>query len=235
VQANTAKKSNFTYMKNLLTTTLLAFSQFIFSQVVKNPGDFSSIKVYDALNVELIQSKENKIEISGKRASEVEVVNKNGELKIRMSFSKLLKGEDTAVKVYLVNIDQIDANEGSFVSSSETFEQTDMAISAKEGAEINLKINVQSTKIRAVTGGIINVSGKASVQELNVGTGGQVDAKDLKTTQTTVTITTGGEASIFATKLVEAKTRAGGTILIYGKPSKINEKTILGGTIKQMD
>ncbi len=222
-------------MKNLLTTTLFVFSQFIFSQVIKNPGDFLSVKVFDALNVELIQSKENKVEIIGKRADEVEIVNKNAELKIRMKFSKLLKGEDTAVKVYFVNIDQIDANEGSFVSSSETFEQTDMAISAKEGAEINLKIDVQSTKIRAVTGGIINVSGKASVQELNVGTGGNVDARNLKTTQTTVTITTGGEASVFATKLVDAKTRAGGTILIYGKPSKINEKTILGGTIKQVD
>jgi hypothetical protein len=42
---------------------------------VTNLGDFSDIKVFDKLKVELISS-ENKAEITGNRESEVEFVNK---------------------------------------------------------------------------------------------------------------------------------------------------------------
>ena len=38
---------------------------------------------------------------------------------------------------------------------------------------------------------------------------------------------------MYATDLVDAKTRAGGEIIIYGKPKQINEKKIAGGTIEQ--
>ena len=40
-------------------------------------------------------------------------------------------------------------------------------------------------------------------------------------------------AQVYATDLVDAKTRAGGEIKIYGKPKQINEKKIAGGTIEQ--
>ena len=39
--------------------------------------------------------------------------------------------------------------------------------------------------------------------------------------------------SFYATDLVDAKTRAGGEIKIFGKPKQINEKKIAGGTIEQ--
>ena len=36
-----------------------------------------------------------------------------------------------------------------------------------------------------------------------------------------------------ASDFVDAKTRAGGEITIYGKPKQIIEKSVAGGTIKQ--
>jgi hypothetical protein len=48
-----------------------------------------------------------------------------------------------------------------------------------------------------------------------------------------VTVNAGGEAEIYATDFVDAKTRAGGSILIYGKTKQINEKRVAGGSIKQ--
>ena len=39
---------------------------------------------------------------------------------------------------------------------------------------------------------------------------------------------------MYASDLVDAKVRAGGTILIHGKPKQINQKTIAGGSIEQV-
>jgi hypothetical protein len=127
------------------------------------------------------------------------------------------------------NIEGIDVNEGAYVSSDETFDATIMDLSAREGAEMHLNLDVNKVNIKAVTGGIIVLEGKASNQDVVIMTGGILESKDLVTDQTT--ISAGGNAEIYATVLVDAK-KAGGSVFVYGNPKQIN-KDILGGTIEE--
>ena len=143
----------------MIAFVLLA--QFTNAQETRNLGDFDAVKVFDKINVKLISASENKIEINGNRAAEVETVNKNGELKIRMPFPKLLSGDAITVKLYFKRIESIDAGEGSYVSADKTFQQTTMSLNAKEGAEISVDVDVDKVKVRAVSGGIIEIAGKA--------------------------------------------------------------------------
>lgn len=220
-------------MKKIAILTTILLVQLSFAQVKKNVGEFSEVKVFDRIQVELVPSNEERIEINGSRANDVEVVNKNGELKIRMSLKKLLDGEDISAVLYFKRIESIDANEGSFVGCAKTFKQSDMQVTAQEGAEIKIDLDVQKVKVKTYTGGIVSLSGRAVNQDVSSLTGGIIKAKDLETDQTTVTINAGGDAKVNASELVDAKVRAGGTITIYGKPKKINQKTALGGTIEE--
>jgi len=218
-------------MKRLLIITFVIVAQMSFGQVTKNLGDFSDIKVFDKLKVELIPSSENKAEITGNRESEVEFVNKNGELKIRMPFPKLLSGDDITIKLYFRNIESITASEGSFVSCDTRFKQTIMDLSAKEGAQINIDLDVEKVNVKAVTGGIIELSGKALNQDVVIMSGGILQSKELHTSQTSINVSAGGNAEIHASSLVDAKVKAGGSIYIYGSPKQINKETLFGGTI----
>ncbi|WP_339919273.1 head GIN domain-containing protein [uncultured Flavobacterium sp.] len=218
-------------MKRLLIITFVIVAQMSFGQVTKNLGDFSDIKVFDKLKVELISSSENKAEITGNRESEVEFVNKNGELKIRMPFPKLLSGDDITIKLYFRNIESITATEGSFVSCDTRFKQTIMDLSAKEGAQINIDLDVEKVNVKAVTGGIIELSGKALNQDVVIMSGGNLQSKELHTSQTSINVSAGGNAEIHASTLVDAKVKAGGSIYIYGSPRQINKETLFGGTI----
>lgn len=218
-------------MKKVVVVAFAIVSQITFAQVTKKIGDFNQLKVYDKLKVELIESSENKVVISGNRENEVEVVNKNGELKLRMPFPKLLSGEDISIKLYFKSIDGITASEGSYISSDAVFKQTILDLSAKEGSEIYLELDTQKANIKAVTGGTIELIGKAINQDVNIMSGGSLRSKGLKTSQTTITVSAGGNAEINASVLVDAKVKAGGSIFIYGKPKQINQQTILGGTI----
>lgn len=81
-----------TIMKNILAGAIAIVAvQFSFAQTVKNVGTFSSLKVYDKIPVVLIPSTSNKVEVNGKKSSDVEVINKNGELKVRMTTTNLLQ------------------------------------------------------------------------------------------------------------------------------------------------
>jgi len=220
-------------MKKVFIVAIALVMQTSIAQVTKSLGDFNTLKVYDKLNVKLIAASENKVVITGSREKEVEVVNNNGELKLRMPFPKLLSGNDITIQLFYKNIDGLDANEGAYVASDETFDATIMDISAREGAEIHLNLDVNKVNVKAVTGGIIVLEGKATNQDITITTGGILEAKDLATDQTTISVSAGGTAEIYATVLVDAKVKAGGSVLVYGKPKQINKKTILGGTIEE--
>jgi hypothetical protein len=222
-------------MKYCKLFILLLITQMVFSQETstKNLGDFDAVKVFDKISVQLIPSEENKIELSGKNSSEVEIINNNGELKVRMPIGKFLSGDDVTALLYFKNIQSLDACEGSYVSSEKVIKQLSFSINSKEGAEVKLKIEVQKLTVRATSGAKINIEGTAKNQDIIITSGAVLNAKDLQTEQTNVAISAGGTADVRASELVDAKVRAGGTITIFGNPKQINQKTVLGGSINQ--
>ena len=220
-------------MKKIASILMVFVTALGFSQVTKNLGEFEKLRVFDRISVELIPSKENKIVITGSRADDVELINKNGTLKIRMAIRKLLEGEDVSAKLYFKSIDDIDVNEGSYVICDSPFKQTAIKVNAIEGSEVRLVLDTKKANLRAVTGGILKIKGKATNSDVSLGTGGVLQAEDLQTVQTSIKITTGGEAVIRASELVDAKVRAGGNITIYGSPQQINKSTALGGSISE--
>lgn len=221
-------------MKKALFVMLLCSSVTLTAQepATRSIGNFSEIKVFDGISAELIKSQENKVEISGKDASHVEVVQSGGKLKIRMGIRLMFSGHTTFVKVYYTDpIDIIDANENALIASTEPLKQVDLDLKAQEGGEIKLATEVQRLKVKAVTGGKIEVRGSAKQQDIHINTGGQYEAGMLETEQTTVDVNAGGKASVNASEYVEAKVRAGGIIKIYGNPKVIEKETFLGGRI----
>ncbi|MHC0444425.1 head GIN domain-containing protein [Flavobacterium sp. 3-218] len=221
-------------MKKLIIGAAILFVQMSFGQVTKELGDFDTVKVFDKLSVKLVQSSENKIVIKGAREAEVEAVNKNGILKLRMPFPKLLSGNDLDITLYYKHIELIDVNEGAEAKSSETIKATSFKVSAQEGGIINVDLNVDKLKVSSVSGGSITLTGKAENQVASLGAGGYLLASKLNTSQTTVSVSAGGKADVNASTLVDAKVSAGGSIYIYGKPKQINQKTVFGGKIEEV-
>jgi len=87
----------------------------LFSQtpITKTLGEFSELKVYDLINVELIKASENKIINSGKEIT-MFYTKEHNTLKIRMKLKYKFNGAETQVKIYYTDIDIIDVNEELF-------------------------------------------------------------------------------------------------------------------------
>jgi hypothetical protein len=218
-------------MKKIILLGFVFLTQLTFAQTTIDPKDFDDLKVFDKLNVTLIASNENKVVITGTNQSDVEVVNKNRLLKIRMPLTKTMSGDVIKVTLYFKKIQSIDANEGSTITCADIFKQTTLDLSTQEGARITVVLDVDKTSIKAYSGGIINLSGKAITQSVSINSGGILKASDLETSQTTVSVSAGGNAEVKASTLVDAKVKAGGTITIYGKPKQIKQETFMGGSI----
>ena len=219
-------------MKKIIYS-LLIVSSMAFGQNEKNVGDFNKVTSFDRIDVFLIPSDENKVQLDGKGADEVEFVNKNGELKIRMPLTKLLDGDNISVTVYYNNLTAVEANEGSRIACGDKISSVVFDVIAKEGSEIKLILDVEKLNVRTANGSKVELEGNADIQDVLVNSGGIYEAEKLESKITTVSCNAGGEAAIFAKNSVDAKVRAGGDITIFGKPKQINKKVIAGGTIKQ--
>ena len=210
------------------------------STITKKLGDYATLKIYNGIEVELIKSKEQKIEITGEKSEKVKLKNVNGTLKISLPFS--LKPENNAadgkilVKLfYNTSIDTIDANEGATITGKD-FNQDKIEIKAQERAFINLTVAAKYITVKSSSGGIIKLSGTAKNQEVHVDLYGIYHGFNMTVSgNSNVNAGTGAKAEIMAGETLNAKVSFGGSIFYKGNPEVVKDKKVIGGIIKKRE
>ena len=222
-------------MKHIIYILLL-FTIPVISQVKidRDLGDFSKVAGYDGINLELVKSDENKVEITGKNTSFVVVKNKNGDLKIRLNLERRFSGDRTKVTLYYKSLYNIISHEGSNIFSKDTLKQADLNIKANSGSTQNFLVNLNTLNTVAATGANINISGKVEYHDSTVSTGAEINAEKLRTTETYATSTTGGVLNVSANKELEANSKLGGIINVHEKTDKITESISVGGVVNYL-
>ena len=218
-------------MKNIiLASSVFLISQFSFAQT-KEITAFTQLKVFDKIPVELVSSDSYKAEVTGTMANDVELVNSGNELRIRMKPTKLLQGDDVKILLYYTEINDIQASQGSKITSNDIVKASKLGLTSNEGSLIDLSVNANVIDAKVNTGAVLKLSGNTNSQSVIVNTGAKYDGQTLQTEITSITTNAGGKATVNANESVDATTRAGGIIDIYGKPKSKNDKKIAGGKI----
>ncbi|HET8753661.1 MAG TPA: head GIN domain-containing protein [Salinimicrobium sp.] len=227
---------------NLISTSKIVFLCFIFisasvsaQEIKKELPDFNEVKVFHGVEVVLIPSSRNSIEITGESREKVEFEVDDYRLEIRLSLENIWSNDDTQVKIFVEDLKIIDANESSIVEVSEELKGNSFIFRAQEGAAIYAKVDAEKVTSKAVTGGLIQLRGTSTRQDIEINTGGKFFGKNLETENTNVSISAGGEAEISASQYCNASAKLGGKIRIYGNPIKLDKKTSLGGKILKMN
>ncbi|MBR9855985.1 MAG: DUF2807 domain-containing protein [Algicola sp.] len=224
----------------LLTIVILFMSaQFIEAQdatVTQDLQKFTEVKGFDGISINLIKSNENKAVITGANTKNVAIVNNDGVLKIRMEIVKIFSGYRTYVDLYhSEELVVIDVNEDARISSDDTYIQDVLELKAQEGGELEINCEVDQLLIKSISGGEIFVGGFSNTQDVIINTGGSYHGKTFKTKFTTISVNAGGNAEIYASDYVKANVKAGGEVLVYGDPKKMDEHTLFGGKIKRIN
>ena len=220
-------------MKLLHILFFISFVNNLFAQDLqeKNIGEFHTLKVFDRIEVELIKSDTNKLFVNSEFDDKLDIINKNGILKIRTDFDKLLGGQDIKILLHYNSIDIIDVNEGGEVHSKAIIDQFELELNTQEGGVIDLTIDTILVNVKSFTGGQVKLSGKSKKINITVNTGGKCDAKDLISQDSKTTVLTGGEIEINSSNSNTSKITGGGNIYVYGNPKNIYKKTTFGGKI----
>ena len=222
-------------MKRIIyTLTLLIIPGILLAQTERKIGDFQKLSVYDGINVELIKSDTNRVEITGKNTAYIVVKNKNGDLKIRLSVEKRFSGNRTKVSVFYKNVYSIISHEGANVFSKDTITQADLKLKANSGSRQNMIVKLNTLDAAATAGAKINISGESKYQNLSAATGSEILASKLENEEANVISTTGALIDVSSSKDLEVNSKIGGIINVHTKTDKIIEKISVGGTVNYL-
>lgn len=206
--------------------------------ITNNLVDFSILKVYNGIEVELIKSTEQKIEITGNKSEKVKVKSVNNTLKLSLPFSlnpenNSAEGEVLIKLYYNTNIDLIDANEGATITAK-LIEQDKLEVNAQERAFINLVVKTTNLEVRASSGGIIKLTGTTDNQKVDLDLYGVYNGFNLEAVKNSFVFAgSGSKAEILAGESLEAKVSFGGSIFYKGNPEVLNDKKVVGGIIQK--
>ncbi|MEP2240384.1 MAG: head GIN domain-containing protein [Maribacter sp.] len=205
------------------------------NKVTQNLESFKELKGFDGLSINLIKSSENKVIITGENTGKVVIVNNDGVLKIRMQIGKIFSGYKTFIDLYYASdILVIDVNEDARIVTEDIIQQDVLELKAQEGGELIVSAEVEQMLIKSVSGGVIRTAGSSNLQDVQINTGGIYEGKGFVTNFSTINVNAGSRAEINAKDYVKATVKAGGEVLVFGNPKKLEEKTVFGGSIKRM-
>ena len=220
--------------KIIYILALVVLPNLLSAQTERKIGDFQKLSVYDGINVELIKSDTNRVEINGKNTAYIVVKNKNGDLKIRLSVERRFSGNRTKVSVFYKSIYSVISHEGANVFSKDTINQADLNLKANSGSRQNMIVKLNTLQATATAGAKINIKGLAKYQELSATTGAEIMVSKVENEEANVVSTTGALIDVSTTKDLKVNSKIGGIINVHTKTDKITEKISVGGAVNYL-
>lgn len=211
--------------------TVLASAQ---TTIDKKLGDFSQIKIFSGIDVELIKSNESKVIITGEKAEKVKVKINNNELRLSLKFPETTAEGKVKVTLYFTSdLNIIDANEGAVITAKD-IEQSKIEIKAQEGAFINMVVNTKHLKVKTSSGAVIKLSGATKNQTVAADLGGMYHGYNLEVSNTSIVKAgSGSKVEVQSGEILDAKVSFGGSIFYKGTPEVFKDKKVIGGVIEQ--
>jgi len=226
-------------MKKLIVVifVLVAFVSNAQKKEIRNLVSFNKLEVFGNIEVEMIISDTESIEIftTNVDPSEVETEVKDKLLKIKMKSN--LFDDDVKVKVILryKEIIDISSNAAADINVKNVVKGDKLFLTATSGGRIKLKVELETINLKSYQGAHIDISGTVALQESFVNTGGVLSGSDFSSDEVLIKMNTGGKAEIVVNKSLDAYVNTGASLNYFGTPTKENIKTTLGGKINAWD
>lgn len=213
----------------VMVTSLLSAQ----TEIKKSLEDFTKVKVFNGLDVDLIKSDENKIEVTGELTDKVKIKNSGSTLKLSLKFPETTANGKVSIKLYFKELILIDANEGATVTGKD-FDQLHLDVRVQEGAFMNLVTKTKHLKVKSSSGGVLKLSGSTKNQTVDVDLGGTYHGYKMEVSDMCIVKAgSGAKAEVQAGETLDAKVTFGGSIFYRGEPEVLKDKKVLGGTIRQ--
>ena len=225
------------YFPLFLLFALCCWTQGLQAQERRSVDPFRELRISGMIDAVLIPSDREEVvfEVRGAKEDILDVEHRGSEL--RISLINRIYEPDIYVRaeIYYKELDYLRAFAGAEVRSDLPLRTgSEAEIRSAAGAEVYLELTADKLYVAVTEGGSAALTGAVRDLEVSAQTGGIFDGVNLTSETAYARAALGGEAAIYATQRLEARTNTGGEISYRGEPEKIYTKTFLGGNVRRL-
>ena len=222
----------------LLTALFASFGALVNAGEIEKVVDpFTTVVVTGNYRISMQESTEEKVTVSNNDVNitddKILITVEGGTLDIKIQ-GDTYKERDMDVTIYYKKVSHIEAKRGARVTLTNTLKGDVIIFNCSMGGHVKGNIEAGTAKLKISKDGLINVTGTATLAEMEVSTGGTLAAGQLITESASAKVTAGGSITVNATKKLVADVVSGGTISYKGNPAEVEQTTKLGGTITKL-
>lgn len=194
--------------------------------------EFDRLRVWGEFKVFLVKgdSLNAKVETQGIPASDIAVGINGNTLEVKLK-GKLYDRVNATVYITYKELREISVSAAATVSLQDTLKATNVSINVSTSSEFDGAIIAETADVTVGQGSTVRLRGNVNSYKAGVNTGGILSAIDLISPETFVKVSTGARAKVYASKLIDANVRTGGSLTYTGNPEQKKIKTLVGATI----
>jgi hypothetical protein len=220
----------------LAILALLMVSSFAQAQTnneTRSLSNFSSIKISNSIEAELIKGDQNKIDIvaSGIELDKVETNVSDNALEVKLARGNF-KSNSVKVTITYTELNEVQASTSAKVFVQDPLENDDVYLFATTSAYLEVSVNAETLHAEATTSAKIAVSGTANELNLRIFTSAEVEGTKLQVQNAQVQANTAARSEFKVSNSIKGSASTGARITFVGDPQIIDVSTNTGGSIK---
>jgi hypothetical protein len=206
------------------------------SSQVRKIESFNGVSVFGSVDLMLLKGKSDSLRIvcDGILLDKVHVTNEKGMLKISATDKLFSKYRNIEIYVAFNELTKIEANAGAYIRCKEPVITDSLIVNAGTGSSIMLVVSVNHLNSSIGKGATVSLEGLSKSIFVSAGSGGILNAYDLKSEAVTAKASMGGIVKIGVTDMLDASVSMGGSVSYRGTPKSKKEHKTFGGSIDQV-
>ena len=216
-----------------------SFSTLLFSQKeeILKVDSFNAIEIIGRIDVDLVSSKEEKLNISyeGIDRDKISITNQDNVLKIKIISTLNYKDIRVQIQIFYKDLKKIGAYSSAGISSNETLVFDNINFESESGGDIALHLFADTIISKCSTKGILTLKGHAKSHNIKISSGSILSAYELDCDNYDVNIITKGIAKIKVKNFLTGKVNSGGSLFYNGNPVVQSLDSTLGGKIEKVN
>jgi hypothetical protein len=192
----------------------------------------SGLRVSTGIDVYLTQGNDLKLIVEADENLHDNIITevKNGILNIYTDVN-IRRAEMKRVYVTLKEINSVSTSSAGDVIGETPVRTNDLKLSASSAGDINLEVRAETIDVDISSSGNITLVGEADMLEADLSSAGDFNAFNLKVREADVSASSAGDADIYVTEKLYARSSSAGDINYKGDPKYIDSHSSSAGGV----
>ena len=193
---------------------------------------FDGIKVSSGVDVYLRQGDNESVTVEADENLHEHIITevKDGILNVYTDVN-IREAKMERVHVTIKEVKSLKSTSAGDIIGESTVKGTDIEIGASSAGDIRLEVYAKKIEVNISSSGDVTLSGEAETLHADLSSAGDLDAYNLKVKEVDVSASSAGDAKVYASEKIRARSSSAGDIYYQGDPKYVDTHSSSAGGI----